>query len=240
MSTPDTRAPQERVLEQIKDGSVRMHSRSFFVLRTIAVLVAAVGVFILSAFLASFIFFSLEEGGEQFLLGFGFKGVMAYLILFPWPLLVLDILGIFILRFVLRGFRPVYGVSFATVLGILVALSVAFALGINSTPLHDILEEHAGNDDLPLIGQLYSDVRIPDEDKGEYRGKILSIDERVIVIFSDDHDHDEDDGTHTVYVPESFDTSDLEVGDEIYVAGEREGDHIQAYGIHTFEEEDED
>ena len=225
----------DQVLEKIGRGEVRMRSKAYFVLRLFVLLFVAVAVFLLSALIASFIFFNLRESGEEYLLGFGARGILTFLALLPWALLSIDLAAIVLLRVLLAGFRAVYRVSFLTTLGGIVFASVLVALLINLTPLHSGLRERADLDDLLFFDELYENVGNVHEERGEFRGTILSIEGRTLTIFHDDNDNDEDDGTRRIFLPESIDISVFEVGDEVYIGGEHDDDGIRAYGIREFE-----
>ena len=70
----DKNSVRAQVLDQIKDGSVKMRSRAYFVLRTVLYILGAVLVLLLAIFLESFILFSVQRTGAWFMPGFGFSG----------------------------------------------------------------------------------------------------------------------------------------------------------------------
>lgn len=243
--THESHTLREQVLEKIEQGSVRMRPRLYFILKTIATLVAATAVLLLSSLIFSFLLFTIIEGGEHFLLGFGSKGITTFFLVFPWALLALDIVAVLVLRFLLRGFRTIYRLPFAMVLGLLMVGSIAFALLINLTPLHGILYERADTEDLSFLDSFYENIRVPNEQYGEFRGIIDTIDGRTITITHDDGDSDEDDGVRVITVPDAIDISTFKTGDEIYVAGDDDDDDdvIEAYGareIHDSSEDEQD
>lgn len=245
MTTPPLH-PQDRILKEIETGALRMRPRILFTIQFLFVVITALVALVLSSYIGGLILFSLEEGGEEFLLGFGLRGVLTFLALFPWRLLLIDLVVIVGLRFLLQGLRPVYRFSFSSVLLALGVASVALALVINATPLHRFLLERSLTEELPLIGGLYSDLHTPDESHGEFRGTITHIEGRTLTIVHDDGDDDADDGVRIITVPESTDMTTFTVGEEVYVAGEEFGlsEHIKAYGIqkihHSFSEHEEE
>lgn len=220
---------QNGVLEKIREGRVRMRPRAFFVARlTITILVATL-VLVISALVISFIFFSLHESGEQFLLGFGSNGIITFLLLFPWATLLLDIVALFVLEWLLQSFKFGYRVSLLSIfLGIFVCSTVLGFLVI-LTPLHRTLLNQADQGALPLIGEMYESIRDSHSDKGVFRGSIRSIQDNKIVLVHDDSDRDEDDGTRTIILPSQYPA--LNVGDRVYVFGTPVGEVIQARGI---------
>lgn len=243
--TNQSHTPREQVLEKIEQGSVSMRPQLYFILKTAAALIAAAAVLLFSSLIFSFLLFSVFEGGEHFLLGFGSRGVITFLVLFPWIPLLLDIVAILVLRSLLGGFRTIYRLSFLTVLGILMVGSVIGALLISLTPLHQTLYERATTGNLPVLGSFYEGIRSPSEEYGEFRGTIEAIEDRTVTITHDDRDNDEDDGVWVIVVPDSIDMSTFKKGDEIYVGGEDDDgdDIIEAYGareLHDAEEDEED
>jgi len=220
---------QQKVLERIKSGKVRMHPRAYFVVQIIVTLAVAVLALALSVFVLSFIIFSIHGSGEQFLLGFGSRGVATFLMLFPWVMLIIDLAIIFLLEWLLQGFKLGYRISLLSVfLGVFI-LSALLAVIVDLTPIHQVLLGRADEGDLPIIGQLYESIRDSHEGQGIFRGTIVSIQGNEITITHNDGDHDADDGTRTVILPQ--DAPQLQIGDRVYVYGNGSGDQIQAYGI---------
>jgi hypothetical protein len=221
----------DRVLEKIEQGKVHMQPKVFFILRMFALAFAAFVIFVLSAFIASFVLFSIHESGELFLLGFGWRGVFMFLLFFPWVFFALDLLAIIALRALMQNFRMFYRLSFTTVLGVIILASTALALLINLTPLHTTLRNQASHEGVPFVGHFYTGIRVPHEKNGEFRGFITSIEGRTFMLKHDLHDTFDDDHQLTVHVPSSLDITPYVVGDNIYVAGDEEHGVVEAYGI---------
>src|SRR5580698_7616507 len=93
------------LLEKIKANQVHMKSKSYFMVKAILFMVLLVLTLIMSALVLSYIIFSLSVSGHLFLLGYGAQGIGAFLTLFPWLLLIIDLLFIFLLDRFLRYFR---------------------------------------------------------------------------------------------------------------------------------------
>ncbi len=237
---------RERILARIETGTLRMRPRVYFTGMAALTVALAGAVFLFSAFILSYILFMLTERGEHFLLSFGPRGFLAFLALFPWTYLALDLIAIFALRALLKRFRAVYRVSYVPVIIALTLLSTLAAVGITFTPVHRSLRERADADDLPLIGPWYADLETPREEYGEFRGTVTHIEDRMLTIFHDDRDRDQDDGERRVHVPEPTDITVFRIGDEVYVFGEWTDGVIEAYGVrkmparHDEEDEEED
>lgn len=228
---------QNKVLARIRGGTVHMHSRAYFVARVGAVAVLAVVALALSAFVLSFIIFSLSESGESFLLGFGKSGIVTFLTLFPWLTLGADIAILLVLQWLLQGFKFGYRVPLLGVfLAALVASGVLAAL-VGLTPVHQTLLDRADRGELPVVGSVYESIRESHADQGVFRGTVTSVQGNEIVISHDDQDDDEDDGTRTVILPENNET-EFHEGDRAYIFGTDDGEVVEAEGAERFHDED--
>jgi hypothetical protein len=239
MNTPNAKTSAMQVLEKIKSGEVRMRPRIIFALRAGAALGAALLVLILSSLIASFVLFSLHETGEAFLLGFGVHGILVFVLLFPWPLLAIDIGLLFLLDWLLRGFSFGYRYSLVSVLFVIVLSSTALALLINATTLHTTLLNHADKGTLPVAGSLYEEVRRPHRENGVFRGIVVSVASSSFLMQHDDYDRDADDapGAITVFLPSSGGQLPR-IGNQVFVFGTAVGStSIRARGVEVFPDE---
>jgi len=221
---------QQKVFERIRGGKARVHTRAYFAARIILTAAVALLALAVSTFVLSFILFSVHESGEQFLLGFGGRGVATFLALFPWLLLIADIVLLFVLEWLLQGFKWGYRFSLLSVFLTVLILSAALATLLSFTPLHRALLDRADRNDLPVVGNMYENIRSSHGAQGVFRGTITSIRGNEIVITHDDGDHDEDDGTWTVTLPQRG-VPALSIGDRVYVFGSSNGQSVEAYGI---------
>ena len=211
---------QDAVLKRVEGGSVHMRSRAYFVVRAAATAAVALLALVVSSFVLSFILFSIHEGGEQFLLGAGERGITTFLSLFPWLTLAFDIAIILLLEWLLQGLKLGYRFSLVTVFVAVFAASTALALLINLTPVQPALLERAEGDDLPVFGDLYKGVYYSHEDQGVFKGEVVSINGRTSIgIVCNDRDSDRDEGRFTVVLPTRT-TASFAVGDHVYVFGE--------------------
>ncbi len=220
----------ENVLARIREGSVRMRSRTYFVICIGAAAIIAVLSLAVSVWVVSFIFFSIHESGELFLLGFGARGIETFLYLFPWLALIIDIGLLCLLEIFLQGFKFGYRTSLLSIfLGIL-CFSVALGVVFDLLPVHSALLERADRGELPVLGEMYEGIRDSHENQGIFRGTIMSIRTNQIIIAHTDGDHDADYGTWTIVLPENG-APPLAIGDRVYVLGSLNGQTVQAYGV---------
>lgn len=230
---------RKNVLEKIRTGDVHMKSGARFVVQVAVLIVVAGLVLITSSVLASYIFFSLRVSGHQFLLGFGFAGVVLFLALFPWILSLVDIVLLFLFDWLLKRFKFGYRTPIVFLLLLTAVATIIVGFVINLTPLHSSLLIRAEDGDLPIIGNFYENLRHPANDRGVFRGAIISINGNSFVIKHDDFDIDIDDGTRVVVAPDGFDVvSMLRVGDRVFVAGTFVNNELHAYGVRKITIED--
>jgi hypothetical protein len=225
-----------KVLEKIGHGDVRKRSRAYFMAQIFLIVALLVVALALAMFVLSFGIFSVHESGEQFLLGFGSRGVLTFFALFPWMALVVDILLFAIIEWLLRRFKFGYRIPVLRAVFGIVVLAAAGGVIVMLTPLHATLLQRAQDDTLPVLGEWYETINASHADQGVFRGTLASIKGNEFIIFHNDGDHDADDGTWTVSAPAGFDMASINVGDRVYIAGDAsQGGSaqgtIQAYGV---------
>lgn len=237
-SNPHEKNPKDAVLDQIRAGTLTMRPKFYFFLKALLVALVACVVLALSIFLASFIVFGMRLSGSDALLSFGSRGFIVFLQVFPWLLVLIDIGLLILLESLLRRFRFAYSRSVLYMLLALIVIVGSFSVVIEREGhFHEGLFEHSRREGLPPPFQNFYEgaPKPPPHDLGVYRGIVVSRDEDTFVITHDDFDHDEDDGTWTVLIPEAFDETSIEIGDRFFVAGDEEEGIIRAYGIKELE-----
>ena len=222
------------VLGKVRSKAVRMRSRTHFLALSALSIALSIVILILSAFICSFIFFSLHESGEQFLLGFGLRGVATFLALFPWLLLVLDIVLILALEWLLKEFRFGYRLSLVALFSGVFGLSLLVAAALYLSPLHVFLLNKADEGRLPLLGGMYEDVHDSHHEQGIFRGTIVALEGTTMTVAHDDHDRDSDDGLRTVTLSEPL-AEELHVGEHVFIFGTSTGARVTPYGIRPFD-----
>jgi hypothetical protein len=156
---------QASVLQKIRTGEVSMRPKLFFIAKVAALAVVAALAFASAMLVLSFAFFSIHESGEQFLLGFGQRGFIVFIQLFPWIPFFIAVLLILLLDFLLRYFKFGYRISMLDLF--LIALAAAMVVGffITLTPLHTDLRDRAERGELPIIGEFYEHLQGKDDMK---------------------------------------------------------------------------
>ncbi|MDR3571671.1 MAG: hypothetical protein P4L81_05780 [Candidatus Pacebacteria bacterium] len=220
---------RENVLERVKRVPIR--SRAYFIARIALSAIVSLFVLALSAYVLSFIAFSLHESGEQFLLGFGIRGIQTLFVLFPWVPTIADILLVIFLEWLLQGFKFAYRIPLITLFAVVFTMSGVLAAGIYSTPLNGQLLGLADRGNLPLIGQAYEDIHNSHHDAGVFRGTITAITGDQITVSHNDYDRDLDDRALTIALPAGYATSTLSIGEQVFVLGTPNGPVVQADGM---------
>lgn len=224
---------RDTVVARIKTGQVSMRPRLYFTLQIVAVALTAFAVLLVSIFIFNFILFSIRINSHDVFLSFGPRGIVAFLVFFPWPLLAMDIGLIVLLEWLVRKFRFGYRLPILYLLGAILALTFFAGLALDrATPFNDRLMVRAGGPGLPPpIGMLYRGSERPLHD-GICRCVIIAIDGNTLTAESRGLNA----GTTTlkIVLPENdprATTSALAVGDTVFIAGDRDGDTIQAFGV---------
>lgn len=223
-----------KVFEQIRSGDVRIRPRAYFVAQIIFIVLLSIIAIALAVFVMSFAIFSLHESGEQFLLGFGIRGVLTFFVLFPWLAFIADIILFALIEWLFRYFKFGYRIP---ILRAFLAIAIFAFLGgifINLTPLHSALLNRADRGRLSFLGEWYETVHESHVAQGVFRGTVTSIRGNTFVISHNDNDRDADDGIWTVIVPPGFNPAGIHEGDKAYVAGSAASATIQAYGIQIY------
>ncbi len=220
-----------KVLEKIRSGKVHIRPKAYFVAQFILITLLSFVALALAVFVLSFVIFSLRESGEQFLLGFGERGVLTFFILFPWTTLIIDILLFLAIEWLIRYFKFGYRMPILRVFLGVIVLAFLGSIIVNLTPLHKMLLDRADRGVLPLLGEWYETIHDSHAKQGVFRGTIFSIQGNNFVISHNDNDLDADDGTWTVTAPLGFNMTNIHVGDKVYVAGNAAQGTVQAYGI---------
>jgi len=222
---------KDKILSDIQSGVVSMRPRFQFTLKLVLLSIITLLVLFISVFILMFISFSIRVSHHEVLLGFGSQGILTFLYFFPWLLLALDVGLIFLLEWLLRKFRFGYRFPILYLLFVLFLVIIVSGLGLDrGTPFNDAMLK--GREHLPRpVGNFYGRANHPlPKGQGVCFCKIITIeDDRLTVA-----DNRDGGTTLTVILPENSPAEiieDLEVGDNIFVAGKEHDGVIEAFGI---------
>ncbi len=225
-----------------------MKPKAYFVVHMVALVLLVVVLLITTVFLISYSLFSISASGHLMLLGFGWRGVYAFFMLFPWITFSIEIILLIILDALLRRFRAGYHRPIAFVFFGTTVVLVCIGYVVSVTSLHGSLLQRAEHRQLPhamgpvgpvvgpFVQPMYDHMRISHRADGVIQGTVTSITETTFTVMHDEYDTDLQDATTTIVAPAHVRLTDfLHVGDHVIVAGDvlPSGD-VQAYGVTRF------
>ncbi len=222
---------RERILHDIESGDVSMRPRLYFTLKVGAVALVSLAILATTVLIINFIDFSIRVNNHESLLGFGSRGIGRFAVFFPWYLVAIDIGLIIFLEWLVRQFRFGYKIPVLYLLAALLLSTAVLGFALDrGTPFNDRMSEHRGRLPSPVRDFYEGARRPPPLESGICRCVVLAIDGNVLLV------EETRDGTSTVKVilpsndPRAT-TTNLNVGDIVYIAGERENGIIEAFGV---------
>ena len=222
---------KNQVLKKIQNKEISMRPKLYFVTRVVGAIVLSLLIFCALIFIVSFILFSIHESGEHLLLTFGNHGILTFLQVLPWTIIISSFLVLFFLEWILRQFKFSYRLPMIRIFLYTFIITTFLSILCVFTPIHTALLQNAEMGKLPIIGKMYEAIHDSHQDKGIVRGVINSINGNTFIISHNDGDTDADDGTWTVIVPLGSDVSSLYIGEKVYVAGVIKDGKVEAYGV---------
>ena len=225
---------KDAILGKIASGKVKMHPRSYFMLRVAALVVVSVAILLITIFLFNFLLFSIRINSTDSYLFFGPRGWGAFFLFFPWEFFAADLVLVAILLVLMRQFKFGYKSPILYVVLLLIGLTVAAGAFLDSTTdLNDRFLNAADDHRLPgPVNVFYGNAhRLPPPGEGVCKCVVVSSRGGILTVY----DLRASSTPFTVMLPPNdprATTSGLEAGDVIFVAGERgvDGD-IDAFGV---------
>jgi hypothetical protein len=222
---------RDRILEKIEAQEVLMRPKFYFTLKIAALVLVMLAVLVISIFIFNFILFSVRVNSHDALLGFGPRGIEAFIIFFPWVWFLLDVVLIAVLEWLIREFRFGYKIPVLYLLAAIFFSTAIVGLAIDrGTDVNDRLLRRADRHELPL-GRLYEGARRPMPGSGVCLCAISAIKGDTLTVY------DPRVGSSTlltVVLPPNdprATTTLLKVGDLVFIAGDVTGDDIHAFGL---------
>ena len=233
---------KSQVLEKIQSGKISMKPHFYFVLQVVALIVVSVMTLLISSLLVSFIVFSLITSGKLFLFGFGARGFLMFFVLFPWPLLIIEIAFIVLLEWLIKKFKFGYRTSLSRLVFVILLVSIVISVIIDITPLHDALLRRAEqrNLPLPLVDDYYRGIRRPSPQQEIFRGTVSGVGTSSFVLSPKGDDDSTSSQKYVINLPPSVPQAIVPaVGDTVFVAGQLMPDNtVRAYGFQKFSSPD--
>jgi hypothetical protein len=210
-----------------------MRPRMYYTLRLGFLVGFAILTLVISSMVFSYIIFSIQASGRLFLLGFGAQGLLVFLTLFPWGLLVIDIVLLIGLEQLIQRFRFGYRNPLLYVLTSLAVVSFSFAILITITPIHMTLTKREQQRHLPIIGGFYRHATKPPLQQGVLLGHVTAVSSTTITVKTNSADTSQSDQQWTITLPPNYRASMIfEVGDCVFIAGSPESTStVRAFGL---------
>jgi hypothetical protein len=210
---------EDTVMNQISKHDVQMHSRLYFVLLNIILIVSLAGVLILGSIFLSILVSDVNVGRELDLPAFGVSGLREFLWRFPWVVTALTAIAGISVYYLIKKFSFTYRHGFYVIIGAIMLSLIGLSLIVSTTGLDDQLAGRGPFKGLATFRHL-ADESFYNGTISAINGSELKLDTAsgmITVIISDQ--------THR---PPGF---ELKVGDEISVIGNLKDGIIQADGI---------
>jgi len=202
-----------------------MKPKAFFVCKAIFIICASVLVALFCLFIFSFILFACKASGACYVSGFGRNGLLTFLVMFPWAL-VLALFALFlILETLLKKFSLAYKRPIFYSITLLAFLIILGGILINKTPLHPHLWERAEQNRLPFARRMYFGLAERNPEQMHFLEIIATTTDGFLATT---HQNQE---VSVVITGETKTAQGLQVKDKVIVFGKQEGDIIQAQGI---------
>jgi hypothetical protein len=149
---------EERILEAIRSGDVKMKPRWHFVLQEILGTTAIVIILLIAVYLASFIIFVLHQDGAWFVPVFGLAGWYSLFIALPWILILISTIFILTLALLAQRYSPSYQWPLVySLLGIFFLITASSFLFVQ-TSFSETLFHTPFFESVPLLHEYYPGV----------------------------------------------------------------------------------
>lgn len=218
---------KNKILEKIKNKEVKMRPKFYFVLRTTLYILGIILTFLFAIFLASFIVFSLQISGASQFPALGLRGLIPFLVAFPWALVIFALIFIMILEIFAKKFSVVYKKPLLySVLGI-IAFVLLVSFVIANTPFHRSLFRSAQEGRLPIVGPMYKG-RFVDPSHNMCIGEVVEVADDGFQV-----ETVKGESVGIIISPETYLPSDekIEKGELIMIMGKREDSTIKAFKV---------
>lgn len=223
------------IISKIKSGAIKMKPKYYFALKTCALVLAIIILFLFIIYLTSFILFSVRASGAMFLPQFGFVGIKILTGSLPWLLIFLSVVLVAALEFFAEHLSFVWRRPVIYSLLAVVALVLLGGFLIEMTPFHlGLLKNAQDKNDPPMfmIDSFYKEYGIPSL-KNVYNGIVSGINGKIVTIEMPCGESIKVDVSGIRNFPCE---QNIKKGDTVVIIGEKIGKGIKALGICKIEQ----
>lgn len=222
--TKQIRSLQEKILDAIRRGEVAMRPRWHFVLKSAMLVLGVVIVVLLAVYLASMVIFLMKQSGGWFGLGFGPRGIRAFLFSTPWILVAASMLFIFLLEILARKTEVARKTPMLYSALCVIAIVVFGTIVVDRAAIHSFIAEQARGKDIPMMRELYQSVHRDDL----RRGTVVEVSEHSVSVELYDGGRENVRISEETRMPRGWTPKE---GDVVVVFGDLVDDTFVAFGI---------
>jgi hypothetical protein len=227
MNEEERKPMQKNILAAIEAGKVKMRPRWQYLLRGGLLAAGLVLAALAVLFVGSFIVFLLQQNGAWFAPSFGGSGLRELFMALPLLFVAVALVFIVLLQTLMRRYSFSYGQPLLySVIGVSAFVVIGSFL-VAQSHIHEGLFRQARDQNLPIAGGFYRQFGTPQANR---------ITTGVITVRRDDGFNmaDHDDSEYMVIITRSTELprgEEFEVGDDVIVLGDRNGNTITAEGV---------
>ena len=209
------------VLEKIQHKQITIHSKNFFRLKMIAFSLLIIAICVTSIVLCSFILFSIRMSGQGEFIRFGSQGILLFFAVFPWFLLLFDLLLIALLGQLMRHFSFGYKIPGVYIAGIIFTVIIIIGYILEAqTSFHRHMLLRADKKELPLFDDVYRGVRrAPPIGYEIYRGVVVFREGDMLYIDLDDEMGTGTSSSVIMNIEDNTEAPHIEQGDSVFISG---------------------
>lgn len=227
MSSPQFNPERDAILDKIKSGKIKPHSKWYFVLKACGI---AVGMFLmigLVLYLTSFIVFALRGNGVMLFTDLGPRGFMRMLFALPWLLILLTVVLIGIVELQMRYFQAVYRRPFIYSLAAILLVVISVGSLIGASEFHRNLMQISEQGKFPVLPGFYEQFGDL-QPRDVHFGVVMQAAPVGFILQTPDEQNFHVIITSQTELPRRVEIID---GDRVIVLGTREDDTIEALTI---------
>lgn len=219
----------EKLHDKIQQQKPEVKDKKYFILQNILSVASGTFFVLVILFCFSLIFFFVSHNNLLLFSQFGLRGWQSLFLAFPWWLLIVALVLIFLLEFIFKKYQLVYRRPLVYSLGIFLAFTFICGSIIARTSWHDDLLEQARGRHLPFLGGMYRNFEEP---ANLHIGQLKEQVETIWVIQSRDGEMQ-----FVIISPETKfpQGNSFELDDLLLIAGSSDEGQIEAWGIIPFQ-----
>jgi len=144
-----------KVIKKIKEKRIKMRSRFSIVAEKLGLESAAIFLLLLGVFLFGLIGYLLVQSGATEFLGFGPPGFLILIHNFPYDLLIITIIIIFLAALILKRFDFSYKKNFKLIITLIITGVIIFGIALSAFNIHEKIHQRVVNKNIPLVSPFF-------------------------------------------------------------------------------------